>query len=348
MKRIKTFIVGAGASAELGFPTGKGLVEKIEEAARFDFSDDGRFESGDPTLYRAFELLPHPEKLRWNPSGLVDVASKIRQNMGLAPSIDYFLDSKKDLVGWSDVGKILIAKCILEAERSSRLYFDRNSSILSPSFADLPSNWLTELFKILAARPEINGFIEGLRSCRFITFNYDRTIEQFFHQAIKSYFQLDDVDADKLCKDSLNVVHIYGSLGEVTCSQPQSFGCSKDVNALVAGSQKIKTFTESIDEKNDVVRAQDWVRESDTVVFLGFGFLPLNLEVIFKGLNFPSKCRVLGTSLGIPEENLSIAKSILAYNWKGLNPRWLKFESVKCSELIWNHASYLGELDVRN
>ena len=342
MERTKTFIVGAGASAELGFPTGRQLVEKIEAAANFNFDDFGRFNSGDRVLVQAFERLPRADGQRWSLAGLANVATRIRANMGLAPSIDYFLDSKRDKEGWSEVGKLLIARCILTAERVSRLYFDRNKANAAPGFADLPLNWLSELFRILTARSGLDGFREGLRSCRFITFNYDRTIEQFFHQAIKSYFDLGPHEVDQVCTEDLMVAHVYGSLGEVNCVQPGGYGNSEDPHFLIEAAQSISTFTESIEDDDNTERVREWIKSSDVVAFLGFGFLPLNLKAIFANTNYAGKGKILGTVYGIPEENLSIAKNVLLSHWAQVNPVWLKFESVKCSELIWNHAYYLG------
>jgi hypothetical protein len=257
LKRNKTFIVGAGASAELGLPTGRELVEEIERVAHFTFDDFGQFSSGDRILMQAFGQLPNPPDKRWNPNGLANVATKVRANMGLAPSIDFFLDSKQNVEGWSQVGKLLIARCILSAEHKSRLYFDRNKANAAPGFAELPTNWLSELFRLLVAKRGLKGFCDGLVSCRFVTFNYDRTTEQFFHQAIKSWFVLDDVEVDKICAENLQVVHVYGGLGDVNCALSGNFGDSENPSALVSAASRIQTFTETVRGAHRIDKARD-------------------------------------------------------------------------------------------
>ncbi|MCU9849789.1 hypothetical protein OEZ60_17465 [Defluviimonas sp. WL0024] len=349
MQRKTTFIVGAGASAEFKFPTGRKLVSEIEQICDLRTDDFGRPISGDGLLWRAFEILPQSDGKRWNPNGLARVATKVRQNMGLAPSIDNFLDSRRGQEGWSEVGKLAIARSILDAERSSELWFDFRHTNDGPSFARFPENWLTELFRILVTRKDKEDFCIALASCRFITFNYDRVIEQFFHQSIKSYFDLSDMEVDELCRTHLSVVHVYGGLGEVSCHKSRYFGRNDDAQYLVEAASKIKTFTEGVHDSEQIALAKDWIRDCKTLIFLGFSFLPLNIRILGpnKGDRY-SKGRVLGTSFGMSADNLQIARNILRHEWYGGADYDLEFHEVGAGELIWRHSMFLSEADLRN
>ncbi|MEZ5911556.1 MAG: hypothetical protein R3D84_04400 [Paracoccaceae bacterium] len=202
-------------------------------------------------------------------------------------------------------------------------------------------NWLTELFRILVARKDKEDFCDALASCKFITFNYDRVIEQFFHQSIKSYFGLSDKEVDDLCKDHLSVIHVYGWLGEVDCSKSLNFGNNDDVHYLVEAASRIKTFTEGVHDSEQISMARDWIRDCNNLIFLGFSFLPLNLRVLAPNRDEKySKGRVLGTSpYGMSEDNLEIAKNILRHEWYGGMDYNLEFDEVAANELIWRHST---------
>lgn len=348
MIRRKTFIVGAGASAEFGLPTGTQLVEKIEHFCDLKADRFGQSQSGDKIMWGAFDILPHPEGQKWNPSGLAHVASKVRQNMGLAPSIDNFLDSKRGELGWSEVGKLAIARAILEEERKSKLWFDTSNSYNLPNFANLPPNWLRELFRILVAQKSNKEFCDALASCYFITFNYDRVIEHFFHQAIKSYFDLSNEAADEICKENLAVFHVYGDLGDVNCVGAAAFGRNGDRHYLVQAASRILTFTEGAKDQAQLQIAKTYIDKADVVAFVGFGFLPLNLRILAPSNgNHYSKRTVLGTTKGMSPSNLEIAKNIIPREWYGREHYSIDFEEVASSELIWRNSMFLSELDAR-
>nr|WP_321254370.1 hypothetical protein [uncultured Ruegeria sp.] len=349
MKRKKTFVVGAGASAEFGLPTGGQLVNKIERICKISADDFGRFESGDRIFWNAFSQFPRSDGESWKPAFLADVASNIRQNMGLAPSIDNFLDTHQAKEGWAEVGKLAIARTILESEASSELWFDTNNSYNRPRFAQLPENWLTELFRVLVAQKGEQEFCAALSSCRFITFNYDSVIEQFFHQAIKSYFNVTSAKADEICAETLNIVHVYGSLGPVTCTDATSFGNWKEPNYVARASTHLKTFTEGVAEPKEILKAKRWLKDTDVLCFLGFGFLPLNLQAlgteIYDGYSHKD---VFGTIKGIPPANLEIAFNVLRNEWYDGDYFPMPFEDVGANELIWRNSLFLSEADLQS
>lgn len=348
MKRIKTFITGAGASKEFDLPTGGELVKEIEQLCNFRIDQFGRISSGDRVLARCFELAKSKTGERWNSAYLADVANKLRKNMGLAPSIDNFLGAHIEKDGWSDVGKLAIARAILKAERNSSLWFDSGNIYNNPDFSTLPPNWLTELFRTLVSRRGLDEFKAALDSCRFITFNYDRTIEQFFHQAIKSYFDIDGYEVDGICSEHLNVIHVYGSLGPVSCDGSSSFGNSEDDRHVGAAAKRIKVFTEGAPDDADLLRAKSWIRTTEVLVVLGFGFLPLNLRVLApepEEEKYPLHTWLM-TSKGVAPKNLEIARTVLRNEWYGGRDYTLPFEDSFANEMIWRNSFFLSEADV--
>jgi hypothetical protein len=248
--------------------------------------------------------------------------------------------------GWSEVGKLAIARAILEEEYKSKLWFDTSNSYNLPNFANLPPNWLRELFRILVAQKSNKEFRDALASCYFITFNYDRIIEQFFHQAIKSYFDLSNEAADEICKENLSVFHVYGDLGEVNCVNASTFGRNTDRYYLVQAASRILTFTEGAKDQAQLQIAKANIDKADVVAFVGFGFLPLNLRILAPSSGrYYSKRTVLGTTKGMSPSNLEIAKNIILREWYGRDHYSINFEEVASNELIWRNSMFLSELD---
>lgn len=344
MERKKAFVVGAGASAEFNLPTGQKLVEKIEDICRIESDHFGNLISGDIAMRRVLGSLERQDGSRWNPAFLAEVAGKIRKNMGLAPSIDNFLDTKQAEEGFAEVGKIAIARAILRAEARSPLYFDTSNFYNAPNFAQFPRNWLTELFRILVIRKGRQEFVAALDSCYFVTFNYDRTIEQFFHQAIRSYFDLEPPEVEEICAQYLHVFHVYGSLGELTGTNPVKFGEWEGPANIKNAAAQIRTFTEGVLDSTGIQFARHWISEADVLCFLGFGFLDLNLTALApsEGLEYNHE-KVIGTAKGVPENNLAQAWNFISHNWYGGERKTIPTEDVFANELIWRHSAFLSE-----
>jgi hypothetical protein len=114
-------------------------------------------------------------------------------------------------------------------------------------------------------------------------FNYDRCLELVLRNAVMSYYGVDGSVAAGIVKESVEIIHPYGSLGPLPIlardgSTP--FGAA-DVD-LVKVASGIQTFTEAVDS-SVVSQAKSAVENADVLVFLGFGFLPQNVDLIAPG-----------------------------------------------------------------
>ena len=111
------FVLGAGASAEVGFPVGSGLLNHIVDMVDFR-GDFGPLQHGDQTLYEALRNLSGTtnQPFQYFIDGARVLASVARQH----PSIDYTIDTLEDRAV-ELVGKMAIARAILDFEqRASR------------------------------------------------------------------------------------------------------------------------------------------------------------------------------------------------------------------------------------
>lgn len=347
MKRKYTFIVGAGASVEFGFPVGSELTSSISDLLNLEFDELGDLERGDEQIAYCLRRIPYPvAKKSWNTSYLYRAANEMSQNMGLAPSIDNYLEAKKDSLGYSEIGKIAIARAILQHEKNSALWFDRRTERRQrPDFARMPPNWLTNLFQTLVSQNDLDNFRRALKSCSFVTFNYDRVVEYFFFHSIKSYFDLKENETEKIIKEDLNIVHVYGSLGPINGVNSIEFGDFEDSRSIFKASQNIMTFTEGVNEELEMKQAMNWCEDADVLLFLGFAYLPLNLAALKPETAYLPKT-VLGTGYGMSSDNLAIAKNILKHKWFGGESVELDIRSVTCTTLLSDVSGLLGEYDL--
>lgn len=358
-ERTNVIVVGAGASKEFSLPTGAELLEKIEKLADLGFESGSKF-FGEHHVFDAFRQLSinrgvhHNEYLR--------AARFLKKNMSIAPSIDNFLHTHKDNNILVDVGKILIAKSISEAERQSTIYFDPRGEYRGIRFSYLRSkgelkpnwSWLGELFRLLASGRNLEDFINALKNITFISFNYDRCIAQFLLSAASQYFDCTHEEL-KSVQEAILIVHPYGSLGQLKIveNRVDGFGSQLNGERLCEAISGLKTFTEGLAVEKAEQEIRDSFQTCDVAIFLGFGYLPLNLHRLFGSESYSLK-RVLGTTKGMSEESTSMLRDelvqALLLGFAEPETRSLHFESAKksvsladvtCSELFRMHNRFL-------
>lgn len=282
MFRSRTvFVIGAGASVELGLPTGFDLKKQIREVLALDRHD---FSFTDPVIQQSMLNFSSqsPRLGGGQPlSAAIDAAKVISMNMPLAPSIDTFLDSNQHDEYIVATGKVAIARCILKEEAKSALRIE------NPRFPGLPldderltSSYLIPLWEHLVARvsPSTVGTI--FNNVYFIVFNYDRCLEQFLFQSLQSYFSLSR-DAAASLVEAAAIIHPYGKIGGLPWQKDRarlSFGSEDDYNVLQVALE-LNTFTESA--ADGLIRdIKGIMRNAESLILLGFGFLEENVELL--------------------------------------------------------------------
>ncbi len=324
--RKNVIVVGAGASKEYDLPTGAELAQTIAKIADIRFDDFGRrLSSGDHQIVSTLRFLVESQQPSSNDiNPFLRAAWRIRDNMSLAPSIDNYLDTHRNDRTLVDFGKIAICHAIQVAEASSKLYVDRNQKNPNIDFRSLSGTWLEQLFKLLVAQRNFDDFLIAISQITFVSFNYDRCIHQFFHFACTSYFALDQESQRKLLS-TLRVLYPYGTIGQFTAHGANTnFGQITYQESLINSAKQIRTFTEGA-ESNLVDEIRKEIESSEIVMFLGFGFLPLNMELLFQGQRF-RPIRVLGTGRGLSKDSISEVELELA-------------------EIFVNEASAMAEMD---
>ena len=248
---IKTetlFILGAGASQPFGYPTGIELRNLIRRGDRNDFLVKALNYDNDEVSY-----------FRKQVDEFTDEFSKS------SATIDFFLEEKTKFM---DVGKMAIAAYLIKCEEDERL---RNSD----------NNWYMDLYDRL--KSSFEDFEKN--NIFFVTLNYDRSLEQFLFEALKSRSNTSQSEcAEKLKK--IPIVHLYGQLDFLPwqnrngkCYSPNK-GYEDTIQRIRNAKNNIKLISgeQNISESQEFEKAYDLIKKAKRVYFLGFGFDETNLE----------------------------------------------------------------------
>lgn len=345
LARPTTFVLGAGASHDLNLPTGDGLQHRISALLHID-SDGRRFSNNQ--MWEA--VLPNFQGVNWAPRAvqLANAAAKIRRGMPAAASIDNFLHTHQDDADVVMIGKLAIALAILEAEAASYLLpTDSKQPFETQQFRE---SWYHPFIRMLTMGSLSQDPQALFGNAKFVIFNYDRCLELVLIHVLKSYFGLDEGDALQVLS-RVEIIHPYGSLGPLTGADGVQFGhLGADLNKVAGG---LRTFTESVDT-DTLQRARTAVARTDVLVFLGFGFLPQNMELIAPGEERLAS-RVHATTLGFSATDKIVLKGRLAEFIRAdvdegdiqfvapgsTRSGFIDIENNTCTNLISNHRMRL-------
>lgn len=304
------FIIGAGASKEVNLPTGYELKAEICEMLNLKWNL-GQQESGDYLIVQALKefIRETGGDVRNDLQKYINDARHIRNALPQAISIDNFIDAHRQNEGIELCGKLAIARAILKAEKESLLYIDENYGE-HLDFTKLENTWFLPFFQCLTESCTIDELEDRLSKVSLIIFNYDRCVEYFLIKAFITYYGLAGASAIDLVK-SLDISHPYGVVSSLRWFGAKDdalvFGGEPDSAQLLSLASGIKTFTESVHPgESEIVKVRSNIELAERLVFLGFAFHELNMEILrplkFSRLDFDDlKC--FATVLDVSESD---------------------------------------------
>jgi len=244
------FILGAGASAPFGFPLGRKLLTDI--CNNLD-NRHSRFKS---------VLLDCGFK-----DDLIN-AFKDDLRMSMQSSVDLFLKvNSKIRPEYIDVGKAAIACALISYEKPEVLCQRKNKQ-----------SWYEYLFSKLETDPY--KFHQNKLSV--ITFNYDRSFEQFLFSALKKSYRLDDDKAAQIVH-SIPIIHVYGQLGAfpfLGLKNERYYTPELKPELVNLCASCIEIINDDKDESPKFSQAHELIKNSHSyrTCFLGFGFNEVNVK----------------------------------------------------------------------
>ena len=242
------FVLGAGASKDYGFPTGDTFRKDIISTLRTPPSG---------LINEIVPRIPFAKHL-----------GDMLDNSNL-PSIDAFLEGA-DL---KDEAIKMCKKCIVHI-------------IGTREPASLPlmnSGWYTTLWHKMYMGTNANPDKLQQNQVSFITFNYDRSLENFFERSIRATVR-DEIKAEEIL-NHINIIHIYGQIGRLPWQNRFKgelpvfeYGEHMDWSTADTLSSGIKVMHEGEEVKENFKQAREWLARAEKICFLGFGYHYDNLE----------------------------------------------------------------------
>jgi hypothetical protein len=246
-------LLGAGASACMGFPIGSELRKSILDLSRSHRID---FAIGAGLI-------------RTDMSELYQFNTEFGNSQTY--SIDAFLARRPE---FSDIGKRAIATVLLESESQQ-----------DPLTIESDDNWYRYLFNLISSDDWKSLTFEGVS---IVTFNYDRSLQTYLLRAIQASYGVSSQQAAEKLK-TLRLVHVYGSLGSPfegdTSYLVYGGGATRDRVEKAAAS--LRVIPEGRDDDPTLEAARKELESAKNIAILGFGFDETNL----KRLNSEVTCR---------------------------------------------------------
>ena len=295
LRRKHVLVLGAGASVDYDFPTGLQLCERVN------------------TL-----LMPtngHLKRFLVSAGVSAETAEAFRKSLFYSAmnSVDRFLEHRSNM---NSVGKAAIAYCLAQCEQGNRLFRHND-------------NWLRDLYS------RINFSKEGLKDYKLaiITFNYDRCVEFFLHTALRHTHDCSDEEATDLLS-YIPIIHLHGQLGYLPWQgkpKEDTRDFTKDINhdVIKASVRNIKIIHEGTEDRDeDFKRAKQLLKEAERVLFLGFGYHPVNLDRL--GIKEVGSKKIFGSCVSLGNQE----KSRIADYFRGPNDQQINLADGNCQHFI--------------
>jgi hypothetical protein len=293
-----TIIVGAGASAEVGLPIARRLVEDILSL----LGSDGR--THDPVGHAILDsLLESDLRAKHEIVAALKASLRVREGLAYANSIDAFIDIHRDDPRMMWCGKLAIAQAILNAEKRSALAVGQNSGFANAEVVS--SSWFSKFMRYMTDGIRKSDLDRIFERVSFIVFNYDRCVEHFLYHALQKLYSISESHSASLLS-GLRIYHPYGTIADLPWQEPKSgveFGHSAKPSTVHDMSTRIRTFTEQMADEALQTKMHELVSSADTLLFLGFSFHEQNMQLIDSGRECQAR-QVFGTAFGISPSNV--------------------------------------------
>lgn len=214
-------------------------------------------------------------------------------------SVDTFIESRHEFV---KIGKAAIATALLGYEKPEKLTGD----------------WYYYLWNdILEHSVTANKVF-------FVTFNYDRSLEQYLFKVLQNISGKTDANV-ALELQKVPIVHIYGKLGDLPWQNseryiPYNGGQETDNIKLAAKNINIISEHESNSNKQ-LLDAHELIKNASNICFLGFGFNKANI----RRLQIPKDKKIIGTAFDLTDLEIEHAKSLFSVSPTLTNKKCMDF-----------------------
>jgi hypothetical protein len=306
------FIIGAGGSYPYGFPLGIELRQLAYKNAEPMFQKLDK-EMGETTLNELVQLAK-------------DFSMKFRESGD--QSIDWFL---KKFPKYSLIGKFLILHYILQAENDSKFLEEMKPENRS-------QDWYWYLYNEMSKYPkgDNNPGLFLMNKIKFITFNYDRSLENFLFNCYSNGHDFASYGTTALeMFKKIPIHHVYGKVakfdwervGEGLCINYK--GYLQKYHSLNTLKDGIHLIDERQTKKN--MELGNLIMNAERIFFLGFSYADENLEKLEIPKVLKQDQQVFGTAYGMTENEIGKIRNKFSPN---VSPYKIHFENIDCLGLL--------------
>lgn len=285
------FVLGAGASCPYGYPSGAQLREEI-------------------CLNLTIKYLNHLNKAYPDETTRRNKHKEIKFfiktfNDSTTKSIDLFLARNPHL---AETGKNIIAYTIFDTEIKSN--FRERSKYPE-------QDWYFYLFDKLT-----DGVIDFKKLRRitanskvsFITFNYDRSLEQFLYESFRnSFINIPSHEIVAIMND-IEIIHMYGCIAPLDWQDREKGVAYKPLiteSLLNICSSNIKTIYEQ-ENDSELEDVEELLTDAEQIFYLGFGYAEENMDILKVPETINSSACIYGTAFkSSAKEIQDIARKIV-------------------------------------
>jgi len=306
------FILGAGASVPYGYPTAQGLRDFIIKDFRQKY------------IFYLHKKYNHSS----------DEAEKIANkfmyliqsfNQSGTKSFDLFLSRNRG--EYYEQGKFILAWCILYFESSSKF----NEEIKNPA-----SDWYKWLYNEMTDELVKSSDLEKINEnkLKIITFNYDRSLEEYLEESLIFSFSGDRKDVTKFT-EWINVIHTYGKILDLRWENLEN-GEKYSTNNILDLADKAKEniqiiYDERISRNEEI---QKIITSAERIFILGFGYSKENLEAIGLQNCINRNQYIYGTTKDFEENEIKKTKNLIRKLKPEIRDDHIILENTDCVGLL--------------
>ena len=315
MFRAKTvLVIGAGASVEVGLPMGSELLKQIVQLTHITF-DHNRQTTGDRSILEALKLCLNEGNEVTRINEHLRAGWQLAESATQALSIDNVIDALED-PQIELVGKLGIVRAILKAEAASPAFKIIDNTPDAIDLSKFKDTWYSSLTKLLTENIRKSNIDIIFDNIEIVNFNYDRCLEHYLPISLASYYGLAPA-AIREVMQGLTVHRPYGVAGRLPWQKGDApsvrFG-EGSPQQLADVAHQVRTFTERVQEGDELAAMRATMAGADRVVFLGFAFHRQNVELLAQKMQDHSE--LLATAYQISKSDKSVIEGELGKAFK--------------------------------
>ncbi|MCH7764143.1 MAG: hypothetical protein IIB95_10445 [Candidatus Marinimicrobia bacterium] len=253
------FIIGAGAGVPYKFPTGDELRIKIIQNFTKLFRRD---------VISTLDQFPD-KRFNFSETFLDYFINDFKKSRR---QIDFFIN--KNTKYYKDIGRLAIVLTLFDNERQCN-FWQAEIAGEEDWYKIVWDSLINDLFGP-------NEYDISQNKISFITFNYDRSLEQYLYESLKYlHTEIPDEDIQKVFQ-SMKFYHVYGSLADLDWQNNRSGVPFQHPRALDYSSiiKNVKLIFEERKKSQLLATIHEEISEAKRIFFLGYGYLEQNNNIL--------------------------------------------------------------------